>query len=506
MASETTSSPLIERTALRIRAELQGGRFGLNQPLLTHRAWAKELAVSHSTIGKAMELLRAEGVIESSEGSYTFLKIADSEKFDPAGGDQPEQSPIAIQMWHNGGKTFRRMRQAIVRQRFQETFSAKRPEVRFTEKNLEIPFESFRSRILESFVQGEGPTLGQIPQTYLEFLERHSALGEIAVEENERYLDLLDERYLEHSFVGGKCQFLPFGCSFSYLACNENLMRQAGLDPSEDFESWTGFVEVCERLKKAHGVAPLHVSEVGLFWLLSQWIYQADSTLPSEGRLPLICWNSEAARIGMDFLLEMIFDRKLIHVNRGDRVSQTSPFLAGQVPMMLDEIMLGTALELDQAKAFTLKLLPPGPNGTPLSLMNAVGWVGNPKLDNVTQTRSGEYILDWERWIHVGDGGSTMRKLGVAPNVFSLFKDASKDQFASNKLPTAWQRTFEQLKEFGRWEASNSDLVSSALTPILQAEIKIGKPQSSARVLKHLMLAQYEAGILAPQTQSPIQT
>ena len=157
--------------------------------------------------------------------------------------------------------------------------------------------------------------------------------------------------------------------------------------------------------------------------------------------------------------------------------------------------MLAAALELDQAESFTLKAFPPGPNGIPLSLMNTVGWVVNANADEATQRVAGEYIFSWEKWLRTKDGGGTMRRLGVAPGLISLFKDSKRDQFYSDKLPTDWSRTIASLKECGRSEASNSALVSAALTPVLLAEFQRGLPVNTRMLLKHLMLAQYDAGI-----------
>lgn len=496
MKAVSPPTPLVLRTAQRIMKELQSGRFAADEPLPTHRAWAKELMVSHFTVSRATDLLKADGVIESSEGSYAFLLDASGKK--PTLVDSPKAE---ITLWFNDQKNVRRFRQSIVRQRFQNDFIARHPGVSFANKKFEMSFGDYRARVLESFLQESSPTLGEFPQTYLDFLASYDVLGDLATGEDARYLDLLDERYLEHSFVDGKCRFLPFGCSYSYLVCNDNLFRAAGLNPAEEFKSWSDFASKCEQLKNAHGGAPFHVSGDGLLSLLSQWIYQADPALPAKGRLPLVDWQSEAALTGLNFLLEMVFDRKLIKIiNGAERLSQTSPFLAGRVPMARCEMMLSSVLELDSADAISIKPFPPGPSGAGLSLMNTVGWAVNANADEATQGLAGKYIVEWERWIHSGEGSMTMRKLGIAPSLSSMFKDQRKDRFYSDKLPETWRKTFSQLKEDGRWEASDSDLVAGVLTPILLEEIQKGRPADTRTFLKHLMLAQYDAGILNPST------
>lgn len=476
--------------------ELGSGRFGANEPLLTHRAWAKELMVSHFTVSKAMDLLKAQGIVESSEGSYTFYKGIDKER--PEAKSVKENGPAEICLWFNDQRNVRRIRQGIVRQRFQNKFSGEASKVSFVEEAFDVSFSAFRSQLLEAFLRGGRPTLGEFPQTYLSMLNSYEVLGELASPEASKYLDQIDERYLEHSFFDGKCGFLPFSCSYSYLVCNTELMRKAGLNPDDEFKSWGDFAEKCESLKRVCAVEPLHVSENGLYWLLAQWIYQADDCLPLKGRLPLIDWQSDAARAGVDFLIEMVFDRKLIRVSGPDRLAQTSPFLAGQTPIVMEEIMLSAALELDQTDAFTLKAFPTGPNGIQLSMMNTAGWVVNANSEKAAQIHAGKYAFEWEKWIHAREGGSTMRKLGVAPGLNSLFKNPRKDQFCSNKLPKNWQKVFDQLKECGRWEASDSDLVSIALAPILLSEFRTaGQRPNPELLLKHLLLAQYDAGILS---------
>ncbi|MBE2205554.1 MAG: GntR family transcriptional regulator [Chthoniobacterales bacterium] len=495
MQCSAPNSPLLKRTTQRILEELESGRYRRDEPLPSRREWARGLNVSHFTVGRAMDLLKSRGLIESREGSYTFLSPS-------AGGEslsvlRKDSALGEIHLWANCKRSTRRMKQAIVRRRFQKNFGKTTPAARFFNEKFDVPFSDFLSRQLENFIQGEHPTLAEFPQTYLEFLNDYKAPGVLDSGEAGRYLDLLNDKYLEHSFVDGKCRFLPFGCSYSHLVCNAEIFRQAGLNPDAEFQSWDDFADQCERLKAIHGVEPLHVSGRGLFWLLTHWVYQADPALPARGRLPLIDWQSKSARVGMDFLLEMFFDRKLIRlVNSSNRLAQISPFLAGQVPMVLEEIMLSAAVELDQTALFTLKALPIGPNSSPFSLMNTVGWVVNANADEMARRCAGQYIFEWERWIHDGEGGATMRRQGVAPSLNSLFKDPDKDRFYSDKLPENWKRTYRDLEECGRWEASDSDLVAGALIPILQDEFQKDRPVSSETLLKHLLLAQYDAGIL----------
>jgi len=497
MSLEVSYSPLVERTAQRILEQLQSGRFIPEEPLPTHRAWAKELNVSHFTVSKAMEALKERDVVESSEGSYTFMRRPVSYETASVVTANSEMTDVQLSLWYNGVKNVRRLRQSIVRQRFQNEFSAKNPHVQFKEARFELPFDKFRSQLLEGFLQGDGPIVGELPQTYLEFLSAHHSLGDFPVDdERARYFDALDDPFKEHVYEDGKCQFVPFSCSFSYLVCNKSLMKEAGLDPNVEFRSWSHFADVCEGLKKKHGFEPFHVSEMGLFWLLSQWIYQSMPDLPKGGRLPLIDWQSDVALKGFNFLKEMLFERKLIKVKDIDMISQTSPFLAGKVPIVLSEIMLSSALELNHAEAFSVKLHPPGPAGHKLSLMNAAGWVMNANASPLAQRCAGEYILDWESWVHMRDGGAAMRKMGVAPSLISLFKDGRKDGFHSDKVPKAWKRTFEDAKEYGRWEASDSDFVISALRPVLRAQLRGEAAPNANEILKHFMLAQYDAGIL----------
>ncbi len=480
-------SPLVERTAQRIVLSLRGRNHQIEAPLPTHRQWAEELTVSHFTVSKAMKLLKDQGLVESTEGSYTFLKSRDATE---AGAEQSE-----ITMWFNSNRNVRRMRQSIIRSRFQKGFTEDMPGLKFSERDFNLPMTEFFTQMLAAFVQGKDPVLAEFPQTYLEFLEAHGVLSSFPREEGADYLDEIDERFLEHSMKDGQCRFLPFACSYSYLVCNQTLMRKAGLEPEEEFSSWDDLAKKCERMKTALGGEPIHVSEDGLFWLLLHWIYQADEALPATGRLPLVDWQSTAARVAMDFFLEMVFDRQLIRVNYGGKFSLSSPFWAGKVPMTFGEIMLSTALELDHASDFTIKPVPPGPNGIALSLMNTVGWTGNAHADKVVQQRAWEYAFAWERWLHLDAGGEAMKRLGVAPSLFSLLKNPEKDQFSSCKIPSDWQAAFRQIRERGRWEAPDCGMMCAVQAPLLRAEVQKGHKPDPQTLLTHLLLAQHEAGI-----------
>ena len=492
MITSPEPSPLVERTAQRIILSLKDKGHPIETPLPTNRQWAEELRVSHFTVSKAMKLLKQQGLVESTEGSYTFLKPQGAEE---VGGESPH-----ITMWFNSNRNVRRMRQGIIRSRFQKGFAAERPGMKFSERDFNLSMTEFFTQMLAAFVQGKDPVLAEFPQTYLEFLEAQDVLSPFPREEGADYLDEIDERFLEHAMEDGQCRFLPFACTYSYLVCNRTLMRKAGLEPEEEFSSWDDLAQKCERMKTALGGEPIHVSENGLLWLLLHWIYQADEALPATGRLPLVNWQSTAARAGMDFFLEMVFDRQLVRVNCGGKFSLSSPFLAGKVALSLEEIMLSTALELDHASDFTIKPVPPGPNGIPLSLMNTVGWTVNAHADKVAQQRAWEYILAWERWLHLGEGGEAMKRLGVAPGLFSLLKNPEKDQFSSRKIPPDWQTAFRQIRRHGRWEASDCGMMRAVQAPLLRAEVQKGHKPDPQTLLTHLMLAQHEAGIAVQLT------
>lgn len=491
MSDSLMVTPLVERTARRIAVVLESREFGVEEPLPTRRQWAKELMVSHFTVGKAMEVLRRQGVIESTEGSYTFLKAGNRPRH-----EQPHPD-MELSLWFNTQHNVRRARQAIVRKRFQKNFVADKPGLRFSEQHFAMPMTEFFAQMFLSFVRGHGPVIAEFPQTYLDFLSSHGALATFPVEDGQDYLDLMEPRFLDHSMTGESCQFLPFVCTYSFLVCNRELMLKSGIDPEESFDSWKDFTEKSGRLRDALGVEPLHMSEENLLWLLTHWIYQADSTLPDGGRMPMVDWESEAAREGMDFLLDMVFEHRLIRVEKyNDQLSLASPLWAGRVPMALGDSMLATAVELGRASDFTIKALPSRKNGVPFSLMNVAGWTVSAQADKATQRRAWQYILAWENWLHLGEGGESMRRLGVAPGLCSLFKDPGQDRFHSGKVPEDWRRVFQEIRGVARWEAPDSGMMRQVLSPLLRSELQKNRRPDTRTLLTHLMLAQHDAGIL----------
>ncbi|MBI4025657.1 MAG: substrate-binding domain-containing protein [Verrucomicrobia bacterium] len=80
MQTREANNLFSRRICDRLAHELVRGKYSLHKPLPTHRQWAKEFGVSTFTVCNALEELKTAGIIESAEGSRTFLRQIPSEQ------------------------------------------------------------------------------------------------------------------------------------------------------------------------------------------------------------------------------------------------------------------------------------------------------------------------------------------------------------------------------------------------------------------------------------------
>lgn len=459
-------SPLVARIRGKLIHELSSGRHVVAEPIPTVREWARKFRVSPSSVQGAFDALKREGIVESREGSYTFLRRIPSSA--EVAGSRPEKkaSKTRISMWLQERPTLRWVRRSIARHRFQNKHQAEHPDIEIEERVFDVPPSEIELRLISQLMQNPVPTLGQLRRTWIPFLGDPESLAPIAVPEgSETYLDRLHPRWLRACTFGGRLRVLPLGVSCSFLFYNKPIFQKAGLDPEQPPRDWPEFALAIQKIMSVTGGKPAFhfTNNTSLVWWLTQLVYQ---TMPLENvdasagvsSLPPVDWMSRSAGEALRFFVELQFKQRALRAHDDDLRSLTSQSVRGEIPMMMGDSWLASLLlQLGMADRFGIAPLPSGPNGRCVSMLNSGGWVLNARASQEEQQAALRYILARESWVHEGTGGAEMKRLGIFPLLFSILKEPSTDQFLAGPLPRQWAGNLDQLIAGGLWEPADSD-------------------------------------------------
>ncbi len=481
--TQVACSPLIERTVSRLRRELASGRFQPDAPLPTHRQWAQRLKVSHFIVGRAMEILKQEGVVESQEGSYTYLMSVP-----PAA---PAKSPAAtVHVWDCGRRDLRKLRQGIVRARFHQQFRRQNPGIQVSERSLDVAIQEFEATLIESLLAGAEPTLGRTRQTYLPLLVEQAGITAFDPSLVADHVAQLAPACVATCTRGGRLVMLPTNWSASLMIYSPARLAAAELDAHRPPQDWGELFDYCLRLSQLDGGRPsLHVLSVGdLVWWLMQLTYQC---LPGtrDATLSGVDWNSAAARKAVEFVVKLCA-QGLLKVHECSGVEVASAMLAGHIPLLVDSGAVASQIALlGEAGRLPIALLPRGPNGQPLSLLNCGGWVLNAHASAAEQDAATRYAMEWEQWL-TAEGGTEMERLGVSASLLPVRRAGDR-----RSLPAAWCDTIEQLMDYGRWEPAQADWEKSVLSHGLETVVRPGQPVLAEQLVQQLRLQKLETSL-----------
>jgi ABC-type glycerol-3-phosphate transport system substrate-binding protein len=505
MKEAVAESPLVQVVRGKFLRELSSGRYPLNEPLPTHRQWAKRFRVSTATVRRALELLKVERIIESAEGSYTFLRAVPSPSLLER-QQAKDALPIRVSFWAHDRKDFSKMRQAIVRHRFQQEFRKTHPQVEFDEQQIERRSNEVQTMLVQSVMNGSEPTLAGFTQTCLPFLHDHGAIAPVTRDvaagskrELEAYLARLKPRYLRACSRHGNLLLLPDSATHTLLLYNKDFFRRARLDPNRPPRDWEELRNFAQIISRAHDGQPsLHLAGTsGLATWLMHLTYQALPRLDGE-TLPAVDWASNAAKQAIEYFVDLYSTRKLLAMHVRDQNTFFARNLSGEFAMQVMEFgSIAHIVMLGRTDQFGIAPIPEGPNGRAVSLANCGGWGVNAHATREQQQATLVYALAWERWLHEGDGGALMKRLGVAPSLWSLIADRAADRFTA-QLPADWLRTIEQIEASSQWEAPEADWKKLTLGRALEEMLHEGQTLSVRRMMELFSLQEKEAGFGQP--------
>lgn len=495
-----SQSPLLERVVAQLRVALQGGRYEHNRPLPSHRAWAQELGVSTFTISRAMEVLKGEGIVESEEGSYTFLRRAPGETVSVT-------KAAKVRLWISGRRDFRKLRHAIGCRRFQTAFRARHPGAEIEETASAPVSEVFETELVDALVRGGGPTTGGTKWTWLSFLAEHGALA--AWEERPGFAqfiagiqpEILNLCRLPSATNGlrtGEAVMLPATVTRLCLLLNREDFRRAGLDPEKGLGDWESFRDMARKLSRSMNGAPaLHFRGWGeAVWWLMQFAAQAGGTAAAATD-----WAGAAMRQALDFIVGMHVEG-WVQVHEEDPALFPAKCLSSGFPMCFGGIA-HEILHLGEAGRFAVAPPPVGPMGRSASLMNLTGWFLNAHASEEDRNLAADYALEYEGWLHDGEGGARMESLGVPAQVWSLRRRFEEDRYFARQMPPSWQAGFARVREDVVIEPPGADADKLAVTPVLREALRLPTRTSTTALQRQLVAMQQQFGL--PPTESSIE-
>lgn len=526
-------SPLVQRTVERLREEIQGGDFSVDQPLPTHRQWADRLRVSRFTVSRALHVLQEEGVVESAEGSYTFLR-------DSSLRPRPPAVPVAMSrstaktpvvLWPQESSHPRKIAHALMRREFQQQFAARFPSIEIQEEPRRWPPGDLEAHLFQSLIRGEGPTLMHMKQTNLPFLRKHGLIAPIwtaregkprgrlsrSYRNGEKQTDEVARNYVEgleprireacqSEVAGGGRQalwILPTSVTCSFLTWNRAIFRDAGLSAEQFPQGIDELEDVFRRLSvHLNGHAVFHIAGVTeVVWLLQQLVHQMGPA-PENGRLLPVNWYHDASRAALELFRRWYFVHRWIEVHQEAGTGFMGSCLAGRVPVTMDPHLVIHLAVHGGTDAFGIAPFPWNANGRIISQLNCVGWAVNAQAPPESREAGIRYLVEWERWIHGAEGARRMRQAGVTPALHPLFRELGKDQFVVQHVPDAWRNTLEVLRAQAFWEPASADwnrvVLARALVPILQRK----DPPTVDELRQTLILAELEAGLDLPDVDA----
>lgn len=457
--SKSSPSPLIERTVELLLREL--AKVGDSETSLpSRRELGRKLGVSYPSINRAMEILRERGIVESREGSYTYLKKS------------PNEQRTRLSLWVHDRKSVNTIEFVATRHRFQKQYCETHPNLEIQEDQVEGTGGSNEGFLIQSVLQGPIPTAHPIRQTCLSFYYENGMLAPFQPEqvEGDEYVERLAPRLKNVCSRNGQLYLLPTSVNGSFLLYDKVLFRRAGLNPDRPPRDWEEFREYARELSISENGRPsFHVD--GSFhavWWLMQLVYGVLPATDSDV-LPAIDWGSSAARRALEWFVRLYFHEKLIQIHTNSAVSMVSRCLAGEIAMFCGgQSTAVELLRLGEAERFGIAPTPMGPNGKKLGLLDGMGWFINANATPEQRRAVMSYLLTFERWRHLGSGAASPQRLSAWPTLFSPLIRHGEDQLCIQQMPRGWRETLEEVECMGQWEAPKSDWEKAQLKEILQ--------------------------------------
>ena len=322
--------------------------------------------------------------------------------------------PITIVHWQHHFES----RAKVVEELAQE-FEASHPGVTIDFQS--IPYNDYFQKIGPSLEAGTGPDVFQIPGPQV---QEFWARGQLAPVPAEVYTP----EAIETDFVPWTVQLLkqdgqyvglPTDVQLFLLFYNDDLFKEAGLDPSQDFASWDELEAAAQKLTKLNG-GRLMQAGVSLTYSPYQWYWTYLTTMSDEGSVDnstlKVTYNNEQGVAFWTWLTNLIVKDK---VDDPEFLTGQNKFVLGKAAIDMHEFTYaGNLTQTAPDLNYSVHLPPPAP-GRP------VGTAGT-HWAYVVSAQSEHQEMSWE-WIKFLTSEEAQRKWvadgGELPSRVSLYSD-----------------------------------------------------------------------------------
>ncbi len=473
-----SAPPAALRTRGKILDALASGRFSVGDALPPHRTWAGELGVSNITVSQAFALLSEDDIVESHARSSTTLRRIPL-RHEVESITYSATRPPCITLWANDHKHLSKMRSAIERHRFQQRFSSRHETVEFREKQLELESTDTTALILNSMIRGSDPTFYHTSLVSLPFMLDNDIIAPLGGDRHtqeflDAYLSKIRPEYVEQVMKSDGNQndyavMLPNTVTYSFLTYSKQCMCEAGLDqPAKTLDE---LADQIRQLTEHRGKPALHIfywSEMMQF-LLDLMVRFEEHPPTDTASMPDL--NSEAWGTVLKWFTEL-YNAGAVEVHDENSAPFLTKCLGDEIPILYECGSIATQiLQFNEDERFSIAAMPVGPNGSNITLVNLGGHIVNANAEPHDRAAALEYLMEWEAWLHEDSGGENMLRLGIQPQLCSIYRDNVPDLYRP-KLPSAWSDTIAELEKSRLWEAPGTAwlriLVGDALRALMR--------------------------------------
>ncbi len=202
-----------------------------------------------------------------------------------------------------------------------------------------IPYSDYFTRLGAALEAGTGPCVLQLPANILAEFQRRGELAPVPEE-------VMTAEQIESTFTPASIKLLkiedryhglPTDVQTMLLFYNDDLFKEAGLDPTKDFTSWEEFRQAAIKLTKRNGDK---LSQAGLDIAGSpyQWYYSAPTLAHEDGLVDddtlKVTYASEPGYQVWDRITSLVTKDK---VDSPEFLAEQSKFPAGLAGMVLKE-------------------------------------------------------------------------------------------------------------------------------------------------------------------------
>lgn len=324
--------------------------------------------------------------------------------------------PVTIVLWQHHTDPF----QTITNDLIQE-FQAANPGIKIKFESL--PYGAYWEKLAPSLEAGSGPDVFKLPANQLfEFYQR----GQLtAVPQSVMSTEDIEGAFVDWTIALLKQDSVYYGLPTDVqpflLFYNDDLFKEAGLDPTKDFETWEDFREAAKKLTKFDGdimmQAGVDITGSPYQWYWSMPVQLFDAGVVDDQTLK-VTYNSAPGYEMWTFLTGLVVKDK---VDSPEFLAEQGKFLLGKAAMRMGEYVFSGEIN---AAAPDLKYsvhFPPHPAGKPL-IIAGTNWA----YVVSAQSKHPEAAWKWAQFLTSPDAEKKwLAGGGGVPAHKSLLEDAS---------------------------------------------------------------------------------